>query len=324
MTTSINWRKQSCVLAAALATTAVAACGSPPPPAAPEPKHDSGLEQKIVSARVESVRSCPRFTQASIECIRSIRPVRADEPSECKFLSNDGQWKELTSSMEGDGKTCETQSACRQVIDEADRQFHTITEQSLHGPIPSRGCYEDLIKTNLAANTRLRDDAHWAAEAKRLQDEADAKKLAEEKKRAEEEAKARQLAQATLWASFNPNDCARPKTLDACEKAEQYLSKYPDGEHAAEAKKAIADGAKALDALKKAEARRVAAEEEKRKNDPANKMACTSACKEKIAGTCCMQKRSDLGCGGDRDDLIACLNWGNEVCGCDKYGNPKK
>lgn len=58
-------------------------------------------------------------------------------------------------------------------------------------------------------------------------------------------------AEDSAWYAINVAKCKSPLKLDACDDVRRFLTRFPDGAHAAEARAAIAEGAPALDELQK-------------------------------------------------------------------------
>jgi hypothetical protein len=58
-------------------------------------------------------------------------------------------------------------------------------------------------------------------------------------KQAEEAAQAKKDAEEKLWQAANVEDCSKATTKKSCDGVKEYLRKYKDGVHAAEARKAL-------------------------------------------------------------------------------------
>jgi len=92
------------------------------------------------------------------------------------------------------------------------------------------------VASYVAAQKKKRQNEATAAEAARL-DEEDRR---EEAQLAKKRAVKRQEEEA--WSQVVLSDCTSPTRVDGCEAAKQFLTRFPDGKHASETRKAVETG----------------------------------------------------------------------------------
>ena len=96
------------------------------------------------------------------------------------------------------------------------------------------------------------------AKAKADRDSArqEAKEAAEQKKEADKKAAAdrdRKRQDDTAWMSARPVACTEPRRIEGCDGVQKYLTEFPEGAHADEARAALATGKPKLELVQKDE-----------------------------------------------------------------------